>query len=300
MTEQVDLREDAPTVAGPAPAIDSGGSLPLETPLTEVVAEPAETAPTPEPIAQKRSVGRPRKGARPAVSEAGEPAKADVAPAIAAPAKIKAPAKLKAPTAKVLSAKAPAPKTPVSRPVKAVAKTPAKPAAANAPKSTPAATPVSVKATAPRKEQTIMTATTTELTDKFQSAIKDATEKAKAAFEKSQANLGDVTAFAKGNVEAIVESSKILATGLQELGKGYVTESKSAVEALTVEIKDLTTVKSPTEFLEKQSALLRKHFDAAVATSSKNSEAFLKLASEAFQPISNRVSLAVEKIKHAA
>ena len=59
-------------------------------------------------------------------------------------------------------------------------------------------------------------------------------------------------------------------------------------------------MKSPTEFLEKQSALLRKHFDAAVATSSKNSEAFLKLASEAFQPISNRGSLAVEKIKHAA
>lgn len=145
-----------------------------------------------------------------------------------------------------------------------------------------------------------MTATTTEFTDKFQAAIKDATEKAKAAFEKSQASFGDVTAFAKGNVEAIVESSKILATGLQEIGKGYVTESKSAVETLTTEIKDLTTVKSPTEFFEKQSALLRKHFDAAVAASSKNSEAFLKLAGDAFQPISNRVSLAVEKIKQAA
>ena len=45
---------------------------------------------------------------------------------------------------------------------------------------------------------------------------------------------------------------------------------------------------------------MRAHFDAAVAASSKNSEAMLKLANEAFQPISNRVSLAVEKIKHAA
>ena len=41
-------------------------------------------------------------------------------------------------------------------------------------------------------------------------------------------------------------------------------------------------------------------FDAAVAASSKNSEAMLKLANEAFQPISTRVSLAVEKIKKAA
>jgi hypothetical protein len=54
------------------------------------------------------------------------------------------------------------------------------------------------------------------------------------------------------------------------------------------------------KFFEKQNAMMRKQFDAAVAVSSKNSEAMVKLASEAFQPISNRVSLAVEKIKQAA
>jgi hypothetical protein len=57
---------------------------------------------------------------------------------------------------------------------------------------------------------------------------------------------------------------------------------------------------SDTEFFEKQNAMMRKQFDAAMAATSKNSEAMLKLASEAFQPISNRVSLAVEKIKQAA
>jgi phasin family protein len=106
--------------------------------------------------------------------------------------------------------------------------------------------------------------------------------------------------FTKGNVEALVESTKIFATGLQALSKGYLSETKSAFETLTAEFKDMTTVKTPSELLEKQSSLLRKQFDAAVATSSKNSEAMLKLASEAFQPISNRVSLAVEKVKKAA
>ncbi|MFZ5742596.1 MAG: phasin family protein [Pseudomonadota bacterium] len=135
--------------------------------------------------------------------------------------------------------------------------------------------------------------TPTEMTEKMQTAFKDAQEKAKAAF-------GDAGSFAKGNVEAMVESSKILATGLQEMTKGYVAETKSVVEAMTADVKELTSVKSPTEFFEKQSALMRKQFDALVATSSKNSEAMLKLANEAFQPISTRVSLAVEKIKHAA
>ena len=138
-----------------------------------------------------------------------------------------------------------------------------------------------------------MVTTPAEFTDKMQTAFKDAQEKAKAAF-------GDAGTFAKGNVEAIVESGKILATGLQDMTKGYVEETKTSFEAMTADVKELAAVKSPTEFFEKQSALMRKNFDAAVAASSKNSEAMLKLVNEAFQPISTRVSLAVEKIKTAA
>ncbi len=162
-------------------------------------------------------------------------------------------------------------------------------------KATPSVKPFVGTAKAPtlRKELFAMATTPTEYTDKMQTAFKDAQEKAKAAF-------GDVGSFAKGNVEAMVESTKILAAGLQDMTKGYVETSKSSVETMTADVKGLAAVKSPTEFFEMQSALMRKNFDAAVAASSKNSEAMLKLVSEAFQPISTRVSLAVEKIKHAA
>ena len=151
-----------------------------------------------------------------------------------------------------------------------------------------------------QKDFIIMTASTTEMTETIQTAMKEAAEKAKAALEKSQAALGDMGTFTKGNVEAVVESSKILATGLQEMTKSYAAETKTVVETMQAEIKELASVKSPAEFFEKQNAMMRKQFDAAMAATSKNSEAMLKLASEAFQPISNRVSLAVEKIKHAA
>ena len=142
--------------------------------------------------------------------------------------------------------------------------------------------------------------TTTVYTEKLTAAMKDAQDKAKAALEKSQASLGEMSTFAKGNVEALVESTKILATGLQDLTKGYVSESQAAVTAMTTELKDLAAVKTPAELMEKQTALIKKQFDAAMAASSKTSEAMLKLATEAFQPISNRVSLAIEKIKEAA
>jgi len=143
------------------------------------------------------------------------------------------------------------------------------------------------------KELFAMVTTPTEFTEKMQTAFKDAQEKAKTA-------LGDAGSFTKGNVEAMVESSKILAAGLQDMTKGYVAETKTSFETMTADVKGFAAVKSPTEFFELQSAMMRKNFDAAVAASSKNSEAMLKLVTEAFQPISTRVSLAVEKIKQAA
>lgn len=200
-----------------------------------------------------------------------------------------------------------APEAPAAAPVRKVKAKAAKPAPKPAAKTsmTPTRTiknqAVSTKSAATKqKDFTIMNAIPTEMTETIQTAMKEAAEKAKAALEKSQAALGDMGAFTKGNVEAVVESSKILATGLQEMTKSYAAETKTVVETMQAEIKELAAVKSPAEFFEKQNAMMRKQFDAAMAATSKNSEAMLKLASEAFQPISNRVSLAVEKIKQAA
>lgn len=251
-------------------------------------AEPTKAAPLVQPVKleakaapaaaakPKGKVGRPRKVPAPAP-----------APAVEAPV-------------------VPAAKTVRKAPVKA-----AKPAPKRAAKiSTPVTKTktktkqnkaVSVKSAAPKqKDFSIMNAIPTEMTETIQTAMKEAAEKAKAALEKSQAALGDMGTFTKGNVEAVVESTKILASGLQEMTKSYAAESKTVVETMQAEIKELASVKSPAEFFEKQNAMMRKQFDAAMAATSKNSEAMLKLASEAFQPISNRVSLAVEKIKQAA
>jgi phasin family protein len=248
------------TVVPPAPT-----PPPVETP----VAKTPVPAKAPAPKGQVRKAGATAKPASPAPKPVATPKVAPPTPELAKPEPVKT--------------------EPVSPKPVAASKAPPKPAAA----------PLLRTATAPKKEFSIMTATT-EYSEKFQAAIKEASDKAKAVFEKGQSQIGELGEFTKGNVEALVESNKILASGLQELAKGYVSESKSAFETLTAEIKELAAVKTPSEFLEKQSALLRKNFDAAVAASSKNSEAVLKLANEAFQPISNRVSLAVEKVKKAA
>jgi hypothetical protein len=131
----------------------------------------------------------------------------------------------------------------------------------------------------------------------IQTAMTDAQAKAKAAFEKSSSVMGEVGEFTKGNVEAVVESSKIFAEGCQEIGSTMVAEGRTAFEAMTGDIKELAAAKSPTDFLKIQSDMIRKSFDSAVAYSSKNSETFLKLMSDAAAPLSGRMSLAVEKVR---
>ncbi len=249
----------------------------------------------------------------PEVTPAAAPVAVPAAAKVEAPAPATAkPADKPAPNAKAPAAKKPAAEAPAKR--KYVRKAPL------AAKSVVAkAKPVAIKAAAKAAPKKITTAPTTfisklkeskmatttktaadDMTAKIQDTVKDVQARAKTAFEKSQAMFGDAGEFTKGNLEAMVESTKILATGVQAMGKTYVEEVKSSFETVQADVKELTTVKSPVDFVKMQSSLMRKYFDNVVAYNSKNAEAALKLANEAFQPISSRVSLAVEKVKKAA
>jgi len=135
---------------------------------------------------------------------------------------------------------------------------------------------------------------------KAQAFFADFNDRAKAAVEKSTALVAEANEFAKGNVEAIVESSKIAATGLQSFGQDAAEYSRKSFESATAAMKTLATVKSPTDFFKLQGEFLRTSFDSYVAEASKTTEAMIKLAGEAAQPLSNRVAVAAEKAKLAA
>lgn len=252
------------------PAVVAEPAIVAETPVVE------EAAPEPAPLPV---VAKPLPARKPPVAKAlvGKP-KPVVKPA--------------APAAKPL----PAPRKPAFVPI-------TKPTTA---KTKPTTAIITKPAISQLKEQTMATQTTdftSSSADKFgglKDVFTDVKSKAKAAFDKGTSSIGDATDFAKGNVEAIVESGKIYAAGLQELGSTYVAEGKTAFETLQADVKDLAAQKTPTDFFKLQSELAKKNFESAVAFGTKSSEAWLKLANDAFAPISGRVTLAVDKIKTAA
>ena len=242
----------------------------------------------------KIDVAKAEAAAEKAYAQAAASSAADVAPKaepkIAAPAAAPV-AKVSAPAAKVAAPKKAAAK---KAQTKLTPKKIVKPAAVKAPaKVTPFI----------KLKESIMTKTKTSTEDytaKIKDVVATAQDRAKAAFEKTSAYATEYGEFTKGNLEAVVESGKILAAGLQDMGKAYVAEGKSAVETVTADVKEIAAVKTPADFFKLQGEIMRRNFDAAVATTSKNSEAMVKLMGDAFAPISTRVSLAVEKVKQAA
>ena len=251
----------------------------------------AAAAAEPKPVGSKPAEAAPAASATPAVKEAAPTP-------VAAKPKAGKPAARKAKSAP----KTPAATKPVNKakPAANVTRKKSSPQRAAVRKASPAAPAAPEPSITELKEKIMATAKTTDFTKPMSDAISEVQARTKAAYEKGTELATEMTEFSKGNVEAFVESGKVLAGGIQDLGKTYVDEARTAYETLTADMKEMAAVKSPTELLQLQAKLARRNFDSMFAYGSKNGEAVMKLVNEAFAPISGRMSLAAEKISKAA
>jgi phasin family protein len=105
--------------------------------------------------------------------------------------------------------------------------------------------------------------------------------------------------FGQGNVEALVKSSQIVATGLQDMTKQIAANAQAAMDETLSTMRALSTVRSIKEALDLQATLARSNFEKAVSQTGQLTEASFKLAEQAIQPLAGRVTLAVESFKAA-
>ena len=129
----------------------------------------------------------------------------------------------------------------------------------------------------------------------FQSLFANANERGQDAVKRSQKVAEELADLARANVEALVESGRLAVEGARSIGQDVVATSRDGVEQAADAIRSLAEAKSPTEYLQLQSEIARQSFDRMVAESSKLTESLVKLAGEAFQPLSNRASANAER-----
>lgn len=166
------------------------------------------------------------------------------------------------------------------------------------------AKPATAAKASPTKAAAAKTETTAEATAEniLNSAVANfdfSGEKVSKMMEKSMKSVGEVTEFAKGNVEAALASAKAAAKGAEQISQYFVETSKKQFEEAQAVLKNIASVKSPNEAFQLQNDFAKSQFDAAVASWSKLSETMLKVAGDVTQPLSARVALATDNVKKA-
>lgn len=268
----------------------------IDTAKADAAAEKAYAAAAGEASAKKDVAAEAAKAEAPKV----DTPKIDTPKIDKAVAAVKAAPKKKPVAKKAAPKKAAARKTPVKR---IAAKAAPKEVAVKVKTAAPKAAKPAVSTVSNLKDKIMATAKKTADADyaaKAREFAADAQTRAKAAYDKMQAVAADMTDFTKGNVEAMVESGKVLGAGVQDMARSEVAAAKGAFETATADLKAMAAVKSPTDLFKLQGELARRNFDAMVAHYSKNAETGMKIANEAFAPLSSRLSLAVEKFSKAA
>ena len=129
----------------------------------------------------------------------------------------------------------------------------------------------------------------------FQTFFADANERGQEFAKRSQKVAEELADLARANVEAIVEAGRVASEGAKSIGQDVVAKQRDGVEQAADAIRALAEAKSPTEYLQLQGEFARASFDRAVAETSKLTESLVKLAGEAFQPLSNRATANAER-----
>lgn len=110
------------------------------------------------------------------------------------------------------------------------------------------------------------------------------------------ATLEKFTSAAKVNVDSLTQSGNAAIAGFQELAKAYQALATKNAEKLTASIQALSSVKSPTEFVELQQKLLKEAVEAAVADGREIAELTTSIFTTAFEPVKKQVEAATKAV----
>jgi phasin family protein len=297
---------EAPADAAPATPAPAADAAPAAEPETAApAAEPETAAPAAKPAKAVRAakpkarVAKAPRAAKPARAKAAAPAPAVKAETPAPVAKPAARRKAAKPARQVRAAKAPvrAAKAPARAAKAQVRAARALPKAAAKPVSAPKV--ITIKSIFSNEGTKTMFNETNNVAERFQAVFGDVNERAKTTIERNTRIAEELTDLGRGNVEAVVASTKVAAKGFETLGQEVAEFGRKSFEDASAALKSLAEVKSPADFFRLQGDFARTQFDALVAESSKLSETVIKIAGEVAEPITNRATVAAERVRTA-
>jgi phasin family protein len=143
--------------------------------------------------------------------------------------------------------------------------------------------------------------------DAMQSGVNAATESFKQVTEQFTKALGfagpqseEVARRSSQNIEAISQTSAILARGAQDISREWVNLAQDRLSKNLDAFERLARCRSVHDFVATQSELLRDHLQQVVDTGRRVAELSVQVSDEAAKTIQAQVNENVERVRRAA
>lgn len=146
--------------------------------------------------------------------------------------------------------------------------------------------------------------------EQLESAVKAGTQAAQKGFEqtietaKKQLDelikgYDEVASFNRENIEACISSTRAAAKAAESINSEVFALTKGWYEANIESFKTLAQAKSPREFFEIQSDLVKTRYEEALSSANKINGLVSTVANEALAPLTARAAVAAEKFTKA-
>ncbi|MEI8393236.1 MAG: phasin family protein [Rhodospirillaceae bacterium] len=138
-----------------------------------------------------------------------------------------------------------------------------------------------------------------EVVSRSQQALEELVKASRAQAEKAgntaKANFEEVKALNEKNLAALVESTRIVARGLEEASQAVVNFSQKNSEASLAALKKLATAGTVVEAAEIQQSFAKESVTALVGEAERMSALVSTTAREALAPLNERVTEVVDR-----
>ena len=131
----------------------------------------------------------------------------------------------------------------------------------------------------------MMTAQTEQAINLAKASFEQIAIQSREAMEQSLKTVSVVTEMTRGNVEALLESSRAASGGMQAIAQEVADYSKQTSERTTTVARSLALAKTAPELMKMQSEFAQSEFATAIAEVSKLSQTMFQTMTAIFEPL---------------
>jgi hypothetical protein len=146
----------------------------------------------------------------------------------------------------------------------------------------------------PSSQADTMTAQTEQAIGVAKASFELIATKSREAMEQSLKSVTAITEMTRGNVDALIESSRVASGGMQAIAQDVAEYSKHTLERTATAAKALSQAKTAPELMQLQSEFAQAEFNNAITEMTKLSQDMFKTMTAIFEPLQARAMAAAQ------